>query len=314
MANIVFAGTPPFAAHILQDLINSEHNIVATLTQPDRPSGRGRKLTPSAVKALAEENSIPVHQPLSLKTEEAQTLLKELNADVIIVVAYGLILPQAVLDLPRFGCINVHASLLPRWRGAAPIQHAILSLDDKTGVTIMQMDAGLDTGDMLVIKDYTLTKNDTLQSVEDALAPIGSETLLNALKQCEEAALNPVKQNEDNANYAHKITKADALLHWHHTAIELDARVRAFNPRPIAHTLLGDQLIKIHQACLTDETSNSAPGTIVAATRNGIDVATQDGSILRLLKLQLPGAKALNVADILNAKADLFLPGKQFTS
>ena len=179
MLNIVFAGTPPFAATILQDLLNSEHNVIAAFSQPDRPKGRGRKMLPSAVKALAESHNIPVHQPLSLKTPEAFETLKNLNADVIVVVAYGLLLPQNVLDLPRFGCLNVHASLLPAWRGAAPIQHAILNNDEKTGVIIMQMDAGLDTGEMLVTKEYALSIQDTLQSVEENLAPLGSTALLN---------------------------------------------------------------------------------------------------------------------------------------
>lgn len=314
MLNIVFAGTPPFAATILADLINSEHNIIAAFTQPDRPKGRGRKMMPSAVKALAENNNIPVHQPLSLKTPEAFNTLKALGADVIVVVAYGLILPQNILDLPRFGCLNVHASLLPAWRGAAPIQHAILKQDEKTGVVIMQMDAGLDTGDMLVTKEYALSSQDTLQRVEDNLAPLGSTALLETLTLCETNKLSPVKQDDAHASYAHKITKADTLLHWHHTAKELDARIRAFNPRPVAHTLLGDMLIKIHEATVLDESNSGAPGTIISVSKKGIDVATQGGSLLRLLTLQVPGGKPLQAVDILNGKADLFVPGAQFTS
>lgn len=310
MLNIVFAGTPPFAATIAKDLIESEHNVIAAFTQPDRPKGRGRQLQPSAVKTLALEHDIPVYQPTSLKTGDGPDTLKLLNPDIIVVVAYGLILPQAVLELPRYGCINVHASLLPRWRGAAPIQHAILRQDDETGITIMQMDAGLDTGDMLTMRPYKLKANDTLQSVEDALAPLGGEALLRVLNQIEE--FEAEKQNDELATYASKITKSDALLHWGHSAKEIHAKVRAFNPRPIAHTLLDDQNIKIHEATVIDDVNGQPPGTILSATKDGIDVATESGT-LRITCLQLPGKKALPVADVLNSKAEFFSVGKQFS-
>ena len=309
---LVFAGAPPFAASILQDVINSEHQVIAVFTQPDRPSGRGRKLMPSAVKMLAEQYHLPVHQPISLKTEETFATLQNLHADIMVVVAYGLLLPQTILKLPRLGCINVHASLLPRFRGAAPIQRAILENENKTGVTIMQMDAGLDTGDILLTQEYVLTPTDTLSTVEKTLAILGGHALLHVLS--EKHSLTPTKQNNTMATYAHKITKLDTQLQWGQSANSLDCRVRALNPRPVAHTLLEGEFIKIHKTVVLQETTAKAPGTIVRAAQEGIDVAAGNGSMLRLVILQLPGKKPIKVSELLHAKASLFTPGKSFTS
>ncbi len=310
---LIFAGTPEFAAHHLQVLIDSDHDIVAVYTQPDRPAGRGKKLLASPVKQLAEQHGITVLQPVSLKGEAEQQQLRELQADVMVVVAYGLLLPQPVLDAPRFGCINVHASLLPRWRGAAPIQRAIAAGDGETGITIMQMDIGLDTGDMLVTTHCPITDDDTGGSLHDKLMAQGGPPLLQALQYIEEGTLQPQKQDDALACYAAKLTKEEAQLDWQLPAAELYNRIRAFNPFPVAHFALGGERVRVWNAQVLPDTSNQPAGTIVRADADGIVVACAAGSLLSLQTLQLPGKKALPVRDILNGHGALFAPGTALT-
>ncbi|MBL1377034.1 methionyl-tRNA formyltransferase [Zobellella iuensis] len=306
--NIIFAGTPDFAARHLQALLGSEHNVVAVYTQPDRPAGRGKKLTPSPVKVLAEQANIPVHQPESLRNEQAQAELAALNADIMVVVAYGLILPQAVLDTPRLGCINVHGSLLPRWRGAAPIQRAIWAGDATTGVTIMQMDKGLDTGAMLHKASLPITPADTSASLYEKLAEIGPEALLHTLAQLAAGSAVAAPQDDAQANYAEKLSKEEALIDWHQPAVHIERCVRAFNPWPVSYFMIGEHNLKLWQAQALDEGTELAPGTILRAGKQGIDVATGAG-VLRLLSLQPPGKKAMSCQDLLNARKDWFEPG-----
>ncbi len=308
--NIIFAGTPDFAARHLQALLGSEHNIVAVYTQPDRPAGRGKKLTSSPVKMAAEQAGIPIFQPQSLRNEEAQQQLAALNADIMVVVAYGLILPQVVLDTPQLGCINVHGSLLPRWRGAAPIQRAIWAGDRETGVTIMQMDKGLDTGAMLHLARLPIEARDTSASLYDKLADIGPQALLQALPRIADGSIKAAPQDDALANYAEKLSKEEALIDWQLPAEQLERNVRAFNPWPVSYFMLGEHNIKVWQAEILNETSDQAPGTIIRTGKAGIDVATGKG-ILRLLSLQPPGKKAMACQDLLNARKDWFQPGNR---
>ena len=310
---IVFAGTPEFASAHLQAILDSHHDVVAVYTQPDRPAGRGRKLTPSPVKELASQHDIPVYQPKSLKDEAAQQELAELNADLMIVVAYGLILPQAVLDTPEYGCINVHGSLLPRWRGAAPIQRAIAAGDKQSGVTIMQMDAGLDTGDMLIKASCPILENDTSSDLHDRLIEVGQPALIEAVNAIADDSLSAEKQNDDDACYAHKMSKEEAHLDWASPAEDLCCKVRAFNPWPVATTTFEDLTLRIWEASLLAEApeSGTKPGVILKADKEGLDIACQRG-ILRVTKLQLPGSKAMSVSDLLNSKKALFAVGKRF--
>ena len=312
--NIVFAGTPDFAARHLQALLDSEHNIVAVYTQPDRPAGRGKKLTASPVKLAAEQAGIQVLQPQSLRNEDAQQQLAALNADIMVVVAYGLILPQVVLDAPRLGCINVHGSLLPRWRGAAPIQRAIWAGDQHTGVTIMQMDKGLDTGAMLHTAQLPIAATDTSASLYEKLANVGPQALLQSLNDIANGRATAVEQDDALANYADKLSKEEARIDWQQPAAHIERCVRAFNPWPFSYFMIGEHNIKVWQsAALADspELTNSselAPGTIIQANKTGIDIATGAG-VLRLLSLQVPGKKAMSCQDILNARKDWFQPG-----
>lgn len=305
--NIIFAGTPDFAARHLQALINSHHNVIAVYTQPDRPAGRGKKLTASPVKELAVSHDIPVYQPGSLRKEPAQQELAALNADIMVVVAYGLILPKVVLDTPRLGCINVHGSILPRWRGAAPIQRALWAGDKETGVTIMQMDVGLDTGDMLLKTYLPIEDDDTSATLYEKLALQGPDALLQALEGLANGTLTAEKQDEALANYAEKLSKEEARLDWSKSATQLWQEVRAFNPWPVSYFEHQGNTIKVWQTQVSTTSSNAAPGTIISASKKGIEVATGDG-VLTLLSMQLPGKKPLSVADILNARADWFTP------
>ncbi|PHM36383.1 bifunctional UDP-glucuronic acid decarboxylase/UDP-4-amino-4-deoxy-L-arabinose formyltransferase [Xenorhabdus mauleonii] len=307
---IIFAGTPDFAASHLAALLNSQHQVVGVLTQPDKPAGRGKKLTPSPVKALAEEHNIPVFQPKTLRVEENQQWVIEQQADIMIVVAYGLILPQAVLDIPRLGCLNVHGSLLPRWRGAAPIQRSVWAGDQETGVTIMQMDAGLDTGNMLLKAVCPITKEDTSASLYAKLADIGPEALLNTLDLITSGKCQPEIQDNAQATYAKKLSKDEAKLDWNLSAIQLERCIRAFNPWPISFFLIDDQPIKVWQAEVIAEQTTLDPGTIIQADKKGIQVATSDG-ILNILQLQPPGKKAMTAADLLNSKREWFTPGNK---
>lgn len=298
--NIVFAGTPEFGLPCLDALIQSKHHIKAIYSQPDRPAGRGRKLQASAVKEWALAQSIPVYQPLNFKTPESIAELVNLNPDVIIVIAYGLILPRVVLEIPRLGCINVHASLLPRWRGASPIQHAILSGDIQTGVTIMQMDVGMDTGDMLCTVACPVSQLDTAGSLHDQLAEISAKPLLATLDALINKQAQPQVQNNELATYAGKISKEDALINWQDSAVGIDRRIRAFNPWPIAYTPLGGDVLRIHQAQVVEMECLQTPGTIISLDKNGMLIATGSKGLL-VKKIQFPGARAVSVADWLNS-------------
>lgn len=311
--NIIFAGTPDFAARHLQALINSHHNVIAVYTQPDRPAGRGKKLTASPVKELALAHNIPVYQPGSLRKEPAQQQLAALNADIMVVVAYGLILPKVVLDTPRLGCINVHGSILPRWRGAAPIQRALWAGDKETGVTIMQMDIGLDTGDMLLKTYLPIEDDDTSASLYEKLAQQGPDALLQALEGLANGTLAAEKQDEALANYAEKLSKEEARLDWTKSATQLWQEVRAFNPWPVSYFEHQGNTIKVWQTQVSTTSSNAAPGTIISASKKGIEVATGDG-VITLLSMQLPGKKPLSVADILNARGEWFTPNTRLNN
>ncbi len=303
---IIFAGTPQFSVNTLAGLIDSRHSVIAVYTQPDRPAGRGRKLSLSPVKALALEKNIPVYQPVSLRDENEQKILASLDADIMVVVAYGLLLPLPVLQAPKQGCINVHASLLPQWRGAAPIQRAILAGDSKTGITIMQMDKGLDTGDMLYKVECPILSDDTSATLHDRLALLGADALVKTLDALD--SVIPEKQNDALKSYAAKISKDEAVLNWHLPAIEIHRKIRAFNPWPIAETHCDDNTIRIWQADVLPGVTSAAPGEILQISKQGIDVATGNG-VIRLLKIQLPSGKPLSVADILNARSHLFSVG-----
>lgn len=298
---VVFAGTPEFAVPALQALIQSRHNVVAVYTQPDRPAGRGRKLMPSPVKQVALAHNIPVEQPESLKSVEVQYLLEQYQADVMVVAAYGLILPQRVLDIPRYGCLNIHGSLLPRWRGAAPIQRAIEAGDKETGVTIMQMAAGLDTGDMLLKTHCAITPTSTGQSVHDQLAQDGAVALIQVLEQVCTDTLCPEKQNDALATYAHKLTKAEALINWSQSALQIDRKIRAFDAYPTAYTFYKGEPLRFFNSQVLD-LSTQAAGTVIAESKSGIDIATGQG-VVRILRLQMAGGKPLTAADFINARS-----------
>lgn len=310
---VVFAGTPDFAAAYLEALIDSEHKVVAVYTQPDRPAGRGKKLSMSPVKQLAGEHSLPVYQPQSLRDPAAQEELAALEPDVMVVVAYGLILPQAVLDTPRFGCLNVHGSLLPRWRGAAPIQRAIEAGDSETGITIMQMNAGLDTGDILALEACPIQAKDTSASLFHHLSQLGKKPLLKVLADLPAHQAQAQAQDEAGATYAHKISKEEARLDWQRPAIELERQIRAFNPFPMAWTELGELRIKVIAAELIDTESQATAGTITAVSDAGVDVQCGRGC-LRLSLLQLPGKRPMPVKDILLGNRKLFEEPGRFNS
>ena len=307
---IIFAGTPDFAARHLDALLSSEHQVVGVFTQPDRPAGRGKKLMPSPVKVLAEEKGVPVFQPGSLRPQENQQLVADLQADIMVVVAYGLILPKAVLDMPRLGCINVHGSLLPRWRGAAPIQRSLWAGDAQTGVTIMQMDVGLDTGDMLYKLSCPITADDTSGSLYDKLADLGPQGLLHTLAQLAAGTANPEVQDEALVTYAEKLSKEEARVDWSLSAAQLERCIRAFNPWPMSYIVIDEQPVKIWQASVINTPTSAAPGTILEANRQGIQVATGEG-ILNLLSLQPAGKKAMGVQDLLNSRREWFIPGNR---
>lgn len=311
--NIIFAGTPDFAAQHLQALIDSPHNVIAVYTQPDKPAGRGKKLQASPVKQLAEQHQIPVYQPKSLRKPETQAELTALHADVMVVVAYGLILPQAVLDAPTYGCLNVHGSLLPRWRGAAPIQRAIWAGDKQTGVTIMQMDAGLDTGDMLHKVFCDIDLQDTSADLYHKLAEIAPNALIEVLNHLTDGTFIAEPQDDTQSNYAEKLSKEEAKLDWQLSAAQLERNIRAFNPWPMAYLQLTDeqgnpQTLKVYQATVLPSVSQT-PGTIISADKNGIQIATADG-VLNLLQLQPAGKKPMSAQDLLNGRADWFAVGK----
>ncbi len=306
---IIFAGTPDFAATHLQALIR-QHDIVAVYTQPDRPAGRGKKLMASPVKLFAAQNNLDIYQPQSLKDAEQQAILARLQADIMVVVAYGLILPQVILDTPKLGCINVHGSILPRWRGAAPIQRAVEAGDNETGITIMQMDAGLDTGAMLTITRCTIDANETSGSLYNKLAALGGPALLGTLDKIEAGTAVATAQDNDQSTYAKKIDKIEALINWSESAAMIDRRIRAFNPFPAAYTEIGGQRVKIWGAQVASE-QQASPGQILAADNNGLLVACGQGCLL-LTEIQLAGKSRMPVSEILRSRAELFAPGKQF--
>jgi len=308
---VVYAGTPEFAVPALRSLIESPYEVVAVYTQPDRPAGRGRKLQASPVKQLAVEAEIAVEQPENFRDEQICQQLADYNADVMVVAAYGIILPQGVLDIPRFGCLNIHGSLLPRWRGAAPIQRAILSGDSETGVTIMQMTAGLDTGDMLLKTHYPISAKDTTASIHDALARDGADALQTVLSQLSIDKLSPEVQDESLTTYAAKFNKADAEINWQSSAEEIDRLIRAFNPWPIAFTHKNGKPLRFYLSeVLPDKSVSAAPGSVLEESKQGIQIATGEG-VINITKLQFPGAKPLAVSEFLNGRS---LLGEQFPS
>ncbi|OOE33964.1 methionyl-tRNA formyltransferase [Salinivibrio kushneri] len=307
---IVFAGTPDFAARHLQALLDSEHEVIAAYSREDKPAGRGKKLTASPVKQLALEHDLPVYQPRTLRDEQAQAELAALNADVMVVVAYGLILPKAVLDTPRLGCVNVHGSILPRWRGAAPIERAVWAGDNETGVTIMQMDEGLDTGDMLKIATLPIDEKETSGSLYQRLAELGPQALIDCLNDMANGIILAEPQNDAKANYAEKLSKQEAQIDWQRDAAFIERCVRAFNPRPICYFTLGEQNIKVWDANALDIDVDAAPGTVINTDKHGIQVATGKG-VIQLTQLQPPGKKAMQAHELLNARREWFETGTQ---
>lgn len=288
--SIVFAGTPEFAVPALEALLKSEHRVVAVYTQPDRPAGRGQKLAISPVKRCALDHGLHIEQPLKLRDDEQIARLAAFEPDVMVVVAYGLILPQAVLDVPRLGCINIHASLLPRWRGAAPIQRAIEAGDTETGVTIMRMDAGLDTGPVLLERRVPIEPTDTSATLHDRLSRLGAEALLEALDGIADGSLSARPQPAEGVTYAAKVTKEEARIDWRQPALDIERRVRAFNPWPIAETTLHGQQLRVWEAVARPQSPNAAPGQVIGIDEQGIHVATGVGTLV-LTRVQLAGRK-----------------------
>lgn len=303
---IVFAGTPEFAAASLQALLDkqteNQYELIGVYTQPDRPAGRGQKLVQSPVKQLAIANDIPVYQPLNFKQDEDKAQLAALDADMMIVAAYGIILPKVVLDTPKFGCINVHASLLPRWRGAAPIHRSLMAGDSETGITIMQMDVGLDTGDMLLKAHCDIKPTDTSETLHDRLAVLGGSALINALEKFKAGTLVPEQQDENLTCYAAKLTKQEGEINWATSAELIERQVRGLSPWPVTYTNSLAGVMKIHAAQITSINNEpSKPGNIIAVSREGIVVATGQGSLL-ITEIQFAGGKRMKVQDALNGK------------
>ena len=307
---IIFAGTPQFAAHALEALIIEGHEIALVLTQPDRPAGRGMKLNASAVKLLAQKHKIALLQPRSLKQPEVYEQLSKVCADVMVVAAYGLILPSIILNTPRLGCINIHASLLPRWRGAAPIQRAILAGEQETGITIMQMDRGLDTGDILLQRSTSILNNDNANTLYDKLSILGSSCIVTALHLLKNEKITAVPQTKENASYASKLEKIEAKINWQMNAEEISYAVRAFNPYPVAHSVIDGFPLKIFQARAITNTIGR-PGEILSAKQEGIVVACgKDALMLEIV--QKPGGKKLSAAEFLAGYS--LKPGNYFTA
>ena len=306
---IIFAGTAEFSAPSLKQLLLSHHEVVAVLTQPDRPAGRGRKIQPGLIKQIALNDQLPVLQPISLKKRAILQQLKLLLPDIIVVVAYGLLIPEQVLKLPRFGCINIHPSLLPKWRGAAPIQRAIFAGDTLTGISIMQMETGLDTGPILKQEIVPLNSEINSKELHEQLSFSGAELLLATLNEVEQCHINPSPQNNLEASYAHKIKKEEAKINWSTPGIQIHNQIRAFNPWPVAYTLFQDQILRIWRSEFIPETANVEPGTITQAGPQGILVGTGSGQ-LRLLLLQSPGGKIISAQDFINSHRNNLQPGK----
>lgn len=301
---IIFAGTPDFAAVALEALLEQGHDICAVYCQPDRPSGRGKKLSAGPVKQLALAQHIPVEQPLNFKQPETLQQLASYQADLMIVVAYGLLLPLSVLNTPRYGCINIHGSLLPRWRGAAPIQRAIEAGDSESGVTIMQMDQGLDSGNMLLKRRCDISANETGSSLHDKLAILGGQAIVDYLQHFKPEFVGE-KQDDSKANYAHKLNKEEAEIDWTLPAVTIERRIRAFNAWPVCHTQVGDNRLRVWQAELTNQSSSLPPASLMLS-RQGLEVVCGDGQILALKLLQADGSKAMDTAALLNSRRQWF--------
>jgi methionyl-tRNA formyltransferase len=298
---IAFAGTPAFALPALRVLLASRHRVVGVLTQPDRPAGRGQQLRASPIKLLAAGHGLPVAQPVTLKTAEGRAELASWAADLLVVVAYGLILPPAVLALPRLGCVNIHGSLLPRWRGAAPIQRAILAGDAETGVTIMRLDAGLDTGPTLLERRRPIHSHETAGDLHDALSELGAAALAEAIEGLAAGTLTARAQPEVGATYAPKIDKSEARLDWTASVVELDRRVRAFNPWPMAETTFAGEQLRVLRARIAEQpATDAAPGTLLGIAEDGLRVACGDG-VLAVRELQRAGKRPVSARDFANA-------------
>jgi methionyl-tRNA formyltransferase len=308
MLRILFAGTPLLAKNILQQLLETKYQVIACFTQPDKPAGRGQKLSASPVKQFALGNNIPIYQSEILTDPKMQFLIEELKPDVAIVVAYGLIIPKQLLTIPKYGFINVHMSLLPRWRGAAPIQHAILAGDQETGITIMQMDSKLDTGDILAASSLAITKQDTSDTLQTKMCTLGSIELINVLTHITTGSICSIKQDHNKATYAHKINKQDAKIDWKQPTEIIHRKIRAYNPWPVAFTYSENTAIRIWDAIAVANNHNAHPGSILAVNKQSVDVATIDGCI-SLQKVQLPNKKPLLIEEIIKANKHPFIVG-----
>ncbi|OGT43188.1 MAG: methionyl-tRNA formyltransferase [Gammaproteobacteria bacterium RIFCSPHIGHO2_12_FULL_40_19] len=309
MFKIIFAGTPEFAVPSLNALLHSEHTVLAVYTQPDRPAGRGRHLQSSSVKQMAEMHNLPVFQPKSLRDVDVQNTLREFNADIMVVVAYGIILPEAVLTIPRFGCVNVHPSLLPRWRGAAPIARCIEAGDIETGVTIMQLDKGMDTGPILKQEEYKLVGDETSGELHDLFSQRGAALLLETLYEIEKDFASKLSQNNLLATHAAKIQKEESIIDWRLSAKQIKNKIRAFNPWPVANTAFSDITLRIWEADAINEKTKLAPGTLIRRDKNNLWVATGEG-ILEITTVQLPGKRIISATDFMHGHADRLIVGK----
>lgn len=305
--NIIFAGTPEFAVPALEALLHSDHRVIAVYTQLDRPSGRGRLPHASPVKLLAQAHNLPIFQPKTLRDIDEQNRIRELKPDVMVVTAYGLILPEAVLSIPRFGCINIHPSLLPRWRGAAPIQRALESGDLETGITMMQMDKGMDTGPILKQEEYLYRGDETAAELHDFFSLRGAQLLLEVLEECEKDLLQPLFQNQALATHAAKITKEEAWIDWQQSARSIALKVRAFNSWPVTETLFHGKILRIWDAVEVNERAKLPPGTLIRLDKNVLCVATGQG-VLEIKSVQLPGKKQMSAADFMHGYRDLLVP------
>lgn len=306
---IIFAGTPELAVPTLKVLTQSKHEVVLVLTQPDRPAGRGHKLMASAVKQFVQATCppIPIVQPVSLKPVENYELLKSYQPDLMIVLAYGLLVPKNILQLPPLGCINPHISILPRWRGASPGTSAILAGDTETGVTLIQMDTGMDTGAMLAKAFIPIANDDTTESLHHKLGELAAQLVIDNLDAIAQKKLTPKIQDETLVTHARKITKEDALINWSMPATYIERMIRAFNPWPIAHTQVNEERVRIWQAEVLKTTSNKSAGTIIARDKNGLDIACGELSVLRIKQLQFPGGKILNTIEMANLHNKLMI-------
>lgn len=309
---VIFAGTPEFAAIHLLSLINDDaQEVVAAYTQPDRPAGRGKKLTSSPVKLLARQHGIPVYQPSSLNNEVVLSDLATLEADIMVVVAYGLILPQSVLRIPSYGCINVHGSILPKWRGAAPIQRAIENGDQSSGITVIQMDAGLDTGAMLSVSHCNIDKDETSASLHSKLALLGADSLSSTLRKIQDQTAVGITQDSNLSSYANKIKKSEALINWSESAHIIERKIRAYNPFPVSFSMLDGLRIKIWSASVQDKETEGEIGEIISATARGLEIKCGQFCLL-IQELQLPGKARMAVSEVLKSKALLFSHGQIF--